>query len=53
MILTYLDVDESGEDEAERLAAAGLPDGHEVVPAERDGPALRLDRHRPLESLSL
>ena len=30
-----------------------LPDGHEVVPTERDGPALRLDRHRTLKAMSL
>ena len=44
---------ECGEDVAQGLAAAGLPDGHEVVPAEGDGPALRLDRHRALEAMSL
>ena len=51
--MKYLDVGECGEDVAQGLAAAGLPDGHEVVPTERDGPALRLDRHRTLKAMSL
>ena len=51
--MKYLDVYDCGEDVSERLAAAGLPDGHEVVPTERDGPALRLDRHRTLKAMSL
>ena len=51
--MKYLDVDDCGEDVSERLAAAGLPDGHEIVPAECDGPSLRLDRHWTLEALLL
>ena len=51
--MKYLDVYDCGEYVPERLAAAGLPDGHEVVPAERDGPSLRLDRHWALEALLL